>query len=202
MPYRKVIFRAGEYYHLYNRGNNFQPIFFEHENYFYFLRLIRKHLVERNQVSLRNLVSESGGLDVIAYCLMPNHYHLLVCLKIDDLPALMQSFTLAYSKSINKRFERVGSLFQGPFKAIHIDRDEYLLHLSRYIHLNPVAAGLVRCPEDWEFSSHGEYIGLRQGTLPKPQIVLDQFSSPEAYRQFVETYDANDQKPIEPLMLD
>ena len=189
MPYRAVEFRAGEYYHIYNRGNNYQPIFFEHENYLYFLRQLRKYLV-------------SDGVEIIAYCLMPNHYHLLMHLKTDDLSGLMQPFALSYTKAINKRYERVGSLFQGRFKAIHVDRNEYLMHLSRYIHLNPVEAGLVRRPEDWEFSSYPEFIGLRNGTLPKPDVVLAQFPSPDAYRLFVEAYTERDKKVIEHLMLD
>ncbi|MGA9348067.1 MAG: hypothetical protein WBW48_04590 [Anaerolineae bacterium] len=72
MPYRPVEFRSGEYYHVYNRGNNYQPIFFERENYLYFLRQLRKYLVV-------------DAIEIVAYCLMPNHYHLLVYLKTDDL---------------------------------------------------------------------------------------------------------------------
>ena len=189
MPYRSVKFAAGAYYHLYNRGNNFQPIFFESENYLYFLRQLRKHLT-------------AEAAEIIAYCLMPNHYHLLVHLKTDDLSDRMQPFALAYTKAINKRYGRVGSLFQGHFKAIHVDRDEYLLHLSRYIHLNSVAAGLSKRPEDWEFSSYSEFVGLRRGTLPQPAVVLSQFPSPDAYRQFVETYRAEDRKVLEHLVFD
>jgi len=189
MPYRDVEFRAGEHYHLYNRGHNFQPIFFERENYLFFLRQLRKYLTAET-------------MDIIAYCLIPNHYHLLAYLKTDDLSRQMQPFALSYTHAINKRYTRAGALFQGRFKAIHVDQDRYLLHLSRYIHLNPVAAGLVRWPEGWEFSSYPEFIGLRNGILPKPDIVLSQFLSPDAYRQFVEAYVESDKKIIEHLMLD
>jgi hypothetical protein len=119
---------------------------------------------------------------------MPNHYHLLAYLKADDLGRkIMQPFTVSYSKSINKQQKRTGHLFQGPFQARRVDRDEYLTYLSRYIHLNPVTAGLVAGPADWEFSSYQDYIGVRQGTLPKPDIVLSQFPSPRAYVEFVES---------------
>ena len=177
MPRRQVILQAGNYYHIYNRGNNRQLIFFEQDNYLYFLRQLRTHLINR-------------GVDIIAYCLMPNHYHLLVYLKTDYFSKLMQSFTLSYAKAINKRYKKVGSLFQGRFQAIHVDKDEYLLNLTRYIHLNPVEANLVEKAEDWEFSSYREYVDLRQGTLP----TLDELGSfsGSAYRYFLE--DANIEK--------
>jgi len=189
MPRRQVEFRAGHYYHLYNRGNNRQAIFFERENYLFFLRQMRKYFLPES-------------VEIIAYCLMPNHYHLLVYLKVDDLVSIMQPFTLSYTKAINQRYARTGTLFQGRFKAILVDRDDYLVHLSRYIHLNPVMAGLIRMPEDWEFSSYRDYIGLRRGTLPVPAIVLSQFPSPEAYQAFVNAYREADHKVIEHLMLD
>ncbi len=173
MPYRACEFEADHYYHIYNRGNNFQPIFFEHENYRYFLVQLRKYL-------------PPDAVEVVAYCLMPNHYHLLLHLKTGDLSKLMQPFILSYTNAINRRFGRIGSLFQGRFKARHVDREEYLLHLARYIHLNPVVAGLVKHPADWEFSSYRDVVGLRQGTLARPDIFLTQFSSIAGYQAFVE----------------
>ncbi|MEG3861282.1 transposase [Microcoleus sp. herbarium12] len=173
MPRRQVILQAGNYYHVYNRGNNRQLIFFERENYIYFLRLLRKHLI-------------THGVDILAYCLMPNHYHLLVYLKTNRFSNLMQAFTLSYAKAINKRYQRVGSLFQGRFEAIHVDTEEYLLHLTRYIHLNPVCANIVKKAEDWEFSSYQEYLDLRQSSLPKIDGVRSQFQSADAYRYFLE----------------
>ena len=171
MPRREVIFQAGNYYHVYNRGNNRQLIFFEQDNYTYFLRQLRTHLMHR-------------GVDIIAYCLMPNHYHLLVYLKNEYFSKLMQAFTLSYAKAINQRYKRVGSLFQGLFQAIHVDREEYLLNLTRYIHLNPVEANLVEKAEDWEFSSYQEYVDLRRGSLPKLDRV--ELFSADAYRDFLE----------------
>ena len=189
MPHRKVVFEPDAYYHLYNRGNNYRPIFFERENYLFFLRQIRKYLAAQ-------------AVEVIAYCLMPNHYHLLVYLVTGDLSDMMQAFSLSYTKAINARNRRVGSLFQGRFKAIHVDRETYLLHLARYIHLNPVAAGLVTRAEEWEFSSYREFIGLRHGTLCKPGIVLSQLGSQQAYRVFVEDYVESNKRMIEHLTLD
>lgn len=100
----------------------------------------------------------------------------------------MLSLQTSYVKAINKRYDRVGHLFQGPFKNILVDKNEYLLHLSRYIYMNPVPAGLVPNPEDWEFSRFRDYVGLRTGTLPQPEIILSQFSDKGSYWQFVKDY--------------
>ena len=175
MPYRKLSFRADQYYHLYNRGVNRQPIFFERENYLFFLRKLREYLVPTT-------------IDVIAYCLMPTHYHLLVYLRTDDLSRPMQRWLLSYTKAVNKRHQRIGSLFQGRFQAVSVDTDAYLLHLSRYIHLNPVLAGLAQHPEEWEFSSYREYVGLRPGTLPRAEVILNLLGSVRAYQDFVASY--------------
>ncbi len=173
MPTRRVPLISGEYYHLYNRGNNYEETFLTRENFSYFLKLWRKYLFDND-------------VEVICYCLMPNHYHFLVYLMTDNLSKLMQPFLLAYTNSFNRRHKRVGALFQGRFKTKHVNNTEYLLHLSRYIHLNPFKAGLVSSPEEWEFSSYQEYIGLRQGTLPKTNIIIDDFEKPSEYKDFVE----------------
>ena len=175
MPYRKITFRAGQVYHIFNRGVNRQPIFFCPENWGFMVRLLRRYF-------------RPDLIDIIAYCLMPNHYHLLVCLKVDNLSRrVMQPFGVSYTKAVNKQQGRVGPVFQGPFQAVQVDGNEQLVHLSRYIHLNPVCAGLVAAPEAWAFSSYRDYVGLRQGTLPRPDDVLALFPSREAYRTFVET---------------
>ena len=114
----------------------------------------------------------------------------------------MQPFGVSYSKAINKQQKRVGPLYQGPFKAKHVDQEGYLLHLSRYIHLNPVEAGLVKSPEQWAYSSYRDYIGLRKGTLAKPEIVLSQFTSPDEYRGFVESEYEAGMKSIAHLVIE
>ena len=104
----------------------------------------------------------------------------------------MQPFGTSYTKAINKQQERVDPLFQGPFKARLVESDTDLIHLSRYIHLNPVAAGFVDAPDEWEFSSFLDYVGLREGTLPKATIVLKQFANRAAYARYVlEDYTAS-----------
>jgi putative transposase len=190
VPYRKVTFQAGQVYHLYNRGVNRQPIFFCDENWGYLIRELRCYFLPELA-------------DILAYCLMPTHYHLLVLSKTDELSKqVMQRFGTSYTKAINRQQERVGPLFQGPFRAAWVDDDRYLVHLSRYIHTNPVAAGLVARPEEWTFSSYRDYVGLRSGTLPVPDLVLSQFPSRQAYRAFVESEGDRGNEAIAHLLFD
>jgi REP element-mobilizing transposase RayT len=170
---RKTAIYRGETHHIYNRGVNYGDIFFTRANWLFFLHRLRAYCPP-----------EKGT--IIAYCLMPNHFHLLVTAHIEDFgKKVMQRLGVSYTKAINKQKKRVGSLFQGPFQNRRVESEGKLLHLSRYIHLNPVTAGFVEKPEDWEFSSYREYVGLRRGTLPCPDIILDYFDSPEAYAEFV-----------------
>jgi putative transposase len=164
----------GNYYHFYNRGVNRQPIFFCTANWGFFIQKMRHYL-------------QPELITVLAYCLMPNHYHFLVYLLTDDIGnKAMQPFGTSYVKAVNRQQGRVGPLYQGPFKAKHVDNDGYLAHLTRYIHLNPVRAGLVDHPADWPYSSYTDYVGLRNGTLPQTELILSQLPSRTDYQAFVE----------------
>jgi putative transposase len=189
MPSRTMNFERGLYYHVYNRGNNYQTIFFERESYLYFLRLVRRYLVDEN-------------VSILAYCLMPNHYHFLVQCNGGNLSEAMQLLSLTYTKSINKRFNRVGSLFQGRFKAVLVNSDEYLVHLVRYIHLNPVKADLAKSASEWEFSSFSEYADIRSGSLPSMELVRSIIASDEEYRSFLTGYNVPSIPELRALMLD
>jgi len=114
----------------------------------------------------------------------------------------MQSLSLAYTKAMNRRYNRVGSLFQGRFQAKWVDREVYLHHLVQYIHLNPVKAEIVKTPEDWEFSSYREYAGLRQGTLPKMESIRSRLGSEEQYRSFLAERQLSKLAAVRALMLD
>ena len=175
MP-RRELFLKGNYYHIYNRGASQGKLFFSNENYLHCLRLMKKY-------------AESFFISILAYCLMPNHYHFL--LRQDGEISLAKFINVlfnAYVQAVNKQRGRKGTLFAGRFKHVHIDKNEYLMHLCRYIHLNPVDAGIVSNPEDWAYSNYREWIGTRSGTLIDYQFVSDQFSSSEDYKKFVVEY--------------
>lgn len=172
MPYRINPSYPDCFYHVYNRGNNFENIFFSEENYHFFLKQLIKYF--------------KSDIDLIAYCLMPNHFHVIAKILIErSLENAMQRFSTSYTKAINKQQGRVGHLFQGRYKSKPIPGNEYLLHLSRYIHLNPVRAGLVRRPEQWEFSSYLEFIGKRKNDQLKHHLITKQIND---YHEFVNSY--------------
>ena len=169
-------FLAGHYYHLYNRGAHRQSIFRETDNYLFVLGNIKKYIHELS-------------LTVIAYCLMPNHYHLFVRQEA-DYPAgkLAQLVFNSYVKAYNKRYEHSGTLFEGPYDAQIIDNESYLLHVCRYIHANPVKDGLVENPEEWPYSNYLEWIGRRAGTLVDREFIKDHFQTAVDYTAFVQDY--------------
>jgi putative transposase len=186
LPYRLTPFTPGEYFHLYNRGNNRQSIFFQPENYIYFLQKIRQYLVP--------------VADVLVYCLMPTHYHILARVKTSEflknsevfsgrqVSTAMMKLSVSYTKAINKRFERVGSLFQGQFQAKPVTDENHLLQLCRYIHGNPVKDGLVADPVDWPYSNYLEWIDERKGTLVNREFIAAYFANPKEYKDFVLEY--------------
>jgi REP element-mobilizing transposase RayT len=186
MPRRETPFIADVYYHFYNRGNNRQAVFFESDNYLYFLKGVKKYL--------------APVATIIVYCLMPTHYHILVRVKHQtsevfktsevskQVSLAMQKFLISYTKAINKRFQRVGSLFQGQFQAEPIQNYAHLLNLCVYIHANPVKDGLVAAPEDWIYSNYLEWLGQREGTLVDREFIQENFGSPAEYQTLVMEY--------------
>ena len=176
MPRRTFQFAQGGYYHIYNRGAGQLPIIREERNYTYMLRLLGK-------------VSRECEVSVIAYCLLPNHYHWLVRqdgrIPAGKVPARVFG---SYSQSFNRVYNRTGTLCEGPFKAKEVDAEAYLMHLCRYIHLNPVKHRLVDAPQDWPHSNYLEWIGLRSSALFDKKVLLDAFDSPGEYRLFCESF--------------
>jgi len=156
-------------FHIYNRGNNRQPIFFTHENYLFFLKKMRVHLLPT--------------CDFLAYCLMPNHFHFLVMVKAETTGGTTASYTSSrsefsnglrimlssYTRAIQRQENLTGSLFQQNTKHKQVSSEwsweDYTLICFRYILQNPVRAGLVKHPSEWPYSNCRELFGLRNGTL-------------------------------------
>ncbi len=141
MSLRKQIFAPGEYYHLYNRGTEKRIIFLEEKDYEHFLNLMYLCNSIRN-VRLseigKNFDREQTLIDIGAYCLMPNHFHILVREKSDGgVSKFMLKLMTAYSMYFNKKYERTGKLYEGVFKSTYANTDRYLKYLYSYIHLNP-----------------------------------------------------------------
>ncbi|MCP4423654.1 MAG: transposase [Chloroflexi bacterium] len=181
----EISWQPGHYYHIYNRGARRLSIFREEENYLFVLGRLKQYLLEFN-------------LSVIAYVLMPNHYHFLVR-QLGEYGAglLPQRIFNSYSKAYNKRYDHSGTLFEGRYKAKRVNSDPYLRHLCRYIHANPVKDGLVEHIEEWPYSNYLEWAGLRRGTLVDRQFIADMFPDIAAYEQFVRDYLLDRRSPDE-----
>jgi REP element-mobilizing transposase RayT len=176
MAQRRLNFEPGHYYHVYNRGAHKLEIFRARKDYHFLLKLVKEQ-TQKLQIS------------VIAYCLMPNHYHFLFRQNGErEISVLMQAIFNVYSKAFNTQHGHSGTLFEGPFKAIWVDRLEYLLHLCRYIHRNPLEAGLVTHPEQWEYSNYREFVGKRAGVMVDKDFVKEDLGTPAEYESFVMEY--------------
>ncbi|MDA2922084.1 transposase, partial [Patescibacteria group bacterium AH-259-L07] len=183
---RKVNFVNNQFYHVYNRGVEKRDIFMNEKDYIRFIHdLFEFNNTEYAHKFLENTKIGSSTpeyspeyclVNMICFCLMPNHYHLILEQLIDSgIPRFMHKLSTGYTNSFNLKYDRVGSLFQGRYKAIHIDKENYLLHLSRYIHLNPIELiernwkeeGIKNWKkvndflEDYRWSSYLDYIGKK-----------------------------------------
>lgn len=205
MPGRKVPLVTDQLYHVLNRGIGSQPIFlskrdyqrmwesaFYYQNqkpalsYSHFLRLPTKQRAE----FLEKLQAQSKFLvEIIALCLLPNHFHLLLKqAKENGISLFMANLTNSYTRYFNTKNDRTGHLFQGKFKAVMIETDEQLLHVSRYIHLNPYSSYLVKNLNQlniYPYSSLPEYLDISSTNFFQKEIILGQFKSISAYKKFV-----------------
>jgi putative transposase len=179
-----MILECGKFYHLYNRSNNHEVVFKEEWNHDYFLEKYQR------------LVAPYAA--TVAYCLMPTHFHFCIKVTTDDMDLLRNNIGIllsSYTKGINKRFDRHGSLFQNHTKAILIDDEAYLLTLCRYIHLNPQRAHLVSHPREWPFSSYGEYAGIRQSPFLAKELLNNESNNTSELLRFEDQETPERRKP-------
>ena len=166
----------GYFYHIYNRGNNSEKIFFSEENYAYFLKLLTKYIFP--------------VADIYAYCLLNNHFHILVRIKEKneieinklkfstvekpkEVSASRQfsHFLNAYSQAVNKKYARTGSLFEKRFERKRISDDHYLRQVILYINTNPLKHNLVEKPEDYKWSSYNSHISNAKTKLKRKEVI-------------------------------
>lgn len=208
MPSKNAIkeYEAGAYYHIYNRGVEKRLIFLDDQDYKTFLSYLKFYLTDPNLVDLRGLSSQvkptppskvlrnySESITLIAYCLMPNHFHLFIK-QGDDLSmsSFMSSLITKYVRYFNTRYKRVGHLFQDRYKAVKIEDGNQWIHLSKYIHRNPLDTIICEdCPRrlaKYRYSSYPNYLGLFHQSWVHPEEILANFgsNSNNSYQNFVE----------------
>jgi putative transposase len=173
---RRADFITNAYYHVYNRGANRERIFREERNYHFLLKRIKEF-------------SAIHHIGIIAYCMLPNHYHLLVRQEAEvKVSVFMQAVFNSYTKAFNHAYSRTGTLFEGPFKAIRIEKYSHLLQLCLYIHHNPVHAGLAYHPIDWPFSNYSAFVRRKDEMLCDSKFLEDNFPDPAEYEKLIREY--------------
>lgn len=218
MPGREIPLVTGEVYHVINRGIATQPVFLNKRHYrrameaiFYYqnrqvpfgFAQFSKLSGERREKLLEELRKKKEFLvEIITFCLMPTHIHLLLKQVYDNgISIFMSQFANSYTRYFNVGAERIGPLFQGKFKGVRIETDEQLFHVSRYIHLNPYSSYVVKTLESlktYPYSSLPEYLTPEKSNYFQKELVLAQFKSPTDYKKFV--FDqANYQRRLEEI---
>lgn len=181
-------------YHVYNRGVEKRNIFLEASDYHTFINRLDQTLSDPNSLTTKRTRGRKGGdrlrnyngeVQVLAYCLMPNHYHLLVKqLTEDGLPKFMSTLSTSYSMYFNRKYSRVGSLFQGRYKAALVGDDQYYAHISRYIHLNPI--DIDKTYATYPYSSYLAYTKNLTPDWLRTDDILELFDGDRhAYAEFV-----------------
>lgn len=197
MPQRITYLVNGETYHVFNRGTNKKNIFLVHRDYERFLQTLTYYqldnIKQRFSFRFKDQIKEDKPdpndklLEFFGYCLMPNHVHFLVRqLKENGIFKFMQKASNSYAKYFNVKYRNSGPLFENRFKAVRIESEEQLVHVSRYIHLNPVVVGLVKSIDDYPWSSFFEYTDIAAQRICLTNEILEFFPSKEGYRRFVE----------------
>ncbi len=196
MPGRVFPIVTSEIYHVYNRGSEKKDIFLQprdfsrfQQTFFYYQFASPKPRFSnftKSKISNFKSLSDEKWVEIICFCLMPNHFHfMLKQLKDGGIAKFISQLSNSYTKHFNTKYKRIGALLQGVFKSVRIETDEQLIHTSRYIHLNPIVSGITRKLENYLWSSYMEYITCTP-VLSSPAIVLDLFPRLHSYKKFVE----------------
>ncbi len=205
MPGRNLPLVTTQIYHIFNRGTASIPIFLGQKDYeratetiLYYqnintsLRLSflkRLPIKERTDILMNLRDKQEFLVEIISLCLMPNHIHLLVKQLLDNgISIFMSNFSNSYTRYFNTNQLSFGHIFQGKFKAVRIETDEQLIHVSRYIHLNPYTSYIVKKIDDllkYPYSSLPEYLNLASTNYYKKDLVLSHFSTIDKYKKFI-----------------
>ncbi|MEK7618193.1 MAG: transposase [Patescibacteria group bacterium] len=179
--------------HIFNRGTDKQNILIDDEDRSFFLWRLKEAVFpdlfpgkpSPGGYKKKNLPVRA--FSILAYCLMPNHFHLLIRQNSEvPITKLLSKVCTSYSKYFNKKYDRVGGLFQDQYKTIRVENDAYLQWVSAYIHDNPVTAGFVSNARDYEWSSMPEYAGIRKGILCEKDFILNMLGGKsDKYEEFV-----------------
>lgn len=196
MASRKVPLATDEYYHIFNRGVAKMRIFNNFYDFNRFLKCVIYYQIDAQKPRFSVFTPETYELDsskkivdIISYCFMPNHFHfLLKQVRDGGISEFISKISNSYTKYFNIKNNRVGPILQGDFKAVHIESNEQLLHVTRYIHLNPLIGFVTKDLETYKWSSYPEYIGLESDGISEKDIVLDQFESKKDYKRFVQDH--------------
>ncbi len=209
MPSKNTIkqYIEGGYYHIYNRGVEKRTIFIDHQDYSVFLRFLKEYLLPLNHPDLlklkslnkkRHPINCSSDIDLLSFCLMPNHFHLFIKQKTQQgIKSFMKALSTNYAMYFNYKYDRVGPLFQSIYKAALIEGESYFLHLSRYIHINPKEILDRDQPlHEYPYSSYLYFLQRKRADWIKPYEILALFRSPKSilpndmfsYQSFVENY--------------
>lgn len=195
---KRLPFSTNQVYHICNRGVNKGNIFFSPLDFRRFLETALHYKYHSRRFSdkfslprYRSADTGSGDVitpkvEILAYCLMPNHFHLLLKqIEEDGIRWYMQHLINSYVHFVNTKYDRVGPLLQGRFRSILMTSDEQLLHVVRYIHLNPVVANLIENPTAYTWSSHKDYVSESNNLLVDKKFILGFFSNIDEFKNFV-----------------
>jgi REP element-mobilizing transposase RayT len=178
----------GAYFHIYNRGNRKEDIFLEESDFRFFILRLRQYLFPDLKDKARLNLLPKDSFSLICYCLMPNHFHLILR-QNSDIPTskLLLRVCTSYSRYFNKKYDKVGHIFQDQFKQLMIGNDNYLKWLSCYIHQNPKVAGIVKSLEHYRWSSYNNFIGKEVSNICDKEIILSYFKNNKDFKDFTES---------------